>query len=176
MITNKNAGYQVTIDLDVFFDDFLKNPVDIPSDVWPIHERPNITVYHIRDDLKVIQERFQQDIKTEYRRSSSGNVHVRLTFQKEITILEGFLVRAWLADDLKRMRLDMKRYFSSESLLDMNRTFDQKCVGGVSHAAGPWIPLNVNITDLPQDAPAFVDYRAFSIIKNRNEGQARLAV
>ncbi len=174
MISNQNAGRQVTIDLDIFFEDYLKNPEDFPPDA---KDRPNVTIYHTRYALSELRKYFEmQDIKAEYRRSSSGNVHVRLTFPQDILVLDSFLARAWLADDLKRMRLDMMRYLSTGSLHEINRCFSEKCVGGVSHSAGPWIPLEYDISSLPHNDPAAIDYRAFMTLQNRNERQAKLVI
>jgi hypothetical protein len=177
MIPNLYAGQQLTIDLDVFFDDYIKNPEEFPVDS---KDRPNITIHHTRRQLsELIRHMEISGIKGEYRRSSSGNVHVRLTFDQDIyvlTVLDSFLIRAWLADDLMRLRLDMMRYVSTRSLHEINRCFSEKCVGGVSHSAGPWIPLEYDITTMSHNEPAVIDYRAFMVIRNRNEGQARLSI
>lgn len=76
-------------------------------------------------------------LKAYIRSSSSGNVHVKLIFGGTITVLDGFLIRAFLKDDVYRLSLDMARYYHTSDLDEINRCFDVKIDTEIKYA-GEW--------------------------------------
>jgi hypothetical protein len=137
LFDNRSVGSQVTIDLDVFFTNYIRSPDQVPPD-----ERIGINLFTTRDRIKILEKRVGMRIEAKYRRSSSGNVHVRLFFPCEVTVLDAFMIRAWMFDDQTRLALDMARYLKSNDLNEMNRCFDEKGDINGSKKAGPWIPID----------------------------------
>ena len=137
LFDNRSVGSQVTIDLDVFFINYIRSADQVPPD-----ERIGINLFTTRDRIKVLEKRVGMRIEAKYRRSSSGNVHVRLFLPCEVSVLDAFMIRAWMMDDQTRLALDMARYLKSNDLNEMNRCFDEKGDINGSKKAGPWIPID----------------------------------
>jgi hypothetical protein len=141
---NQSVGNQICIDWDLYFSDFLK--IAIPSTRTLIQEVEKHT------GLKAIAW---------YQESAKGNVHIGLRFNREISVLDAFMVRAFMADDSKRLRLDMARYMRTGSLYEMNRCFQHKIEVKEGQAtlmdAGPWIWLgDTDIVDPVPNARAII--------------------
>lgn len=129
---NQNVGNQICIDWDICFRDFLR--VAIPSTLVLIDE---------------VKKHIELEITAWYQESAKGNVHVGLRFNKDISVLDAFMIRAFMADDSKRLRLDMARYMKTGSLHEMNRCFQNKIEIRQGQAtlldAGPWIRLQLHV-------------------------------
>jgi hypothetical protein len=126
---NQSVGNQMCIDWDMYFTDFLK--FALPS---------------TRTLLNEAREIMKTPILAWYQESSNGHVHIGIRFDHNISVLDGFMVRAFLADDQQRLRLDMARYMKTGSLYEMNRCFQDKISIKDGQAslttAGPWIRLD----------------------------------
>jgi hypothetical protein len=126
---NKFIGRCVCVDWDLYFNDFLNTAMD-----------------YTRILVKKVEERTGREIESFYQESANGNVHVALRFNQSVTVLDAFLIRAWMGDDETRLRLDLARYFKTGSLHEMNRCFQSKIKlkGGQASlsSAGPWIRLD----------------------------------
>jgi hypothetical protein len=138
LFENRSVGNQVTVDLDVFFWNYIRFLEDIPED-----ERIGLNINATRERLRVLEMKLKINIRAMYRRSSSGNVHVRLFFPQEVSVLDAFMIRAWMFDDQTRLALDMARYLKSNDLNEMNRCFDEKGTVNGTKKAGEWIPIDV---------------------------------
>jgi hypothetical protein len=144
LFDNPSIGKFTTSDLDVWMEYFLRSQEDIPED-----EKPGITIGYIREQIIKLEARLNQPIYAEYRRSSSGHIHIRVTFPEEISAFDNFLLRTVLVDDLTRHHLDEKRYALWGSLNEINKCFDSKGeAGGKPRHSGPWIPLSVGLNEL----------------------------
>lgn len=136
---NQGIGKEVTVDLDTFFYYFVLPPTLIPE------ERQGITLKTVRERLKRIGSVIgDEPIIAFYRRSSNDHVHVRLRFLQDLSVLDGFMIRAFMLDDQTRLELDLARYLISGSLHEMNRCFDEKATVDGTKKAGPWIPLQAD--------------------------------
>ena len=156
----------VTIDLDVFFYYFVR-----PLSECPDEERPGITIGTVRDRLSRLTDKIGSDLSSsEYRRSSRGNVHVRLRFAYPISVLDGFMIRAWMMDDQTRLSLDLARYLMTDDLHEMNRCFDEKAESDGVKRAGPWIPLDMNRDEF--DGEILMDWNKY--ISGTSHGQTEL--
>jgi len=147
LFPNPSVGRFVTIDLDVWMEYFLRDQNQIPPD-----EKAGITIGFIRDQIVKIEGVLEQTIFCQYRRSSKGHIHLRLTFHDEITVFDAFLLRSCLFDDLTRHSLDERRYALWGSLHEMNKCFDHKAEKGKVYSSGPWIALNIGRDELTGDA------------------------
>lgn len=137
LFDNCSVGSQVTVDLDVFFQYYL-------LDNWITTDgRSGMTIHITRRKLGSLSEILGIKIPAKYRRSSNGNVHVRLFFHEEISVLDAFMIRAWMFDDQTRLSLDMARYLKTNDLNEMNRCFDEKGTVNGAKKAGEWIPIEV---------------------------------
>ena len=130
-------GNQICIDWDLYFSDFIR--LALPSTRTLINE--------VRQITKI-------GITAWYQESSNGNVHIGLRFDRDISVLDAFMIRAYLADDQQRLRLDMARYMKTGSLYEMNRCFQNKIALKDGQAslvnAGPWIRMDEpGIPELP---------------------------
>jgi hypothetical protein len=137
LFENCSVGNQVTIDLDVFIGYFLWQQGEEPEE-----GKLGITIYVIRDRLVRLEKKLNITIPAMYRRSSNGNVHVRLFFPEDVSVLDAFMARAWLFDDQTRLSKDLARYLITDDLNEMNRCFDEKGDINGSKKAGPWIPID----------------------------------
>jgi hypothetical protein len=134
---NRSIGKEVTVDLDTYFFYFVRPLSEVPDG-----EKQGITLLSVRERLKRLLERLSSnEVTVEYRRSSKDHVHVKLKFEKELSVLDGFMIRAWMLDDQTRLELDLARYLKTDDLNEMNRCFDEKAEAGEVKKAGPWIPL-----------------------------------
>jgi hypothetical protein len=166
---NQNIGHEVTVDLDTFFYFFVR-----PEREWPDGEKQGITLRSIRGRLDRMSTAVHEYPVTYYRRSSNDHVHVRLHFENEITVLDAFMIRAWLFDDQTRLSLDLARYLSTGSLHEMNRCFDEKAtINGVKQA-GPWIPIHVSRDQYVSDI--LDDWDQYLSRWTRGQGQRPLII
>lgn len=133
---NRHIGKEITVDLDVYFQYFVRSSSDTPED-----EKQGIIMSTIQDRLKRMNKTVRDPFTAYYRRSSNDHVHMKLIFEHDVTVLDGFMIRAWLFDDQTRLSLDLARYLISGSLHEMNRCFDEKATTNGIKKAGPWIPI-----------------------------------
>lgn len=140
---NQPVGKEVTVDLDVWFWSFIR-----PYDEVPDGCKPGFTLTSIRKRLERLEDKVGLRIKSYYRRSSNGHVHVKLVFKNEVAVLDAFMIRAWMLDDKQRLELDLARYLITSSLHEMNRCFDEKATdtGGIKQS-GPWIDIDIDRKD-----------------------------
>ena len=139
LFNNQSVGNSVTVDLDILFDEFVRELEEIPE-----KDRPGFTREAVISRIMMIENAIQQETNHSlYRRSSNGHVHLRLFFDQEISVLDAFLIRATLWDDRTRLALDEARYLLTGSLHEMNRCFDEKADGEGIKIAGPWISIHV---------------------------------
>lgn len=108
-IANRQTGNEIVIDYDIFFVDF-----------------EIIAIPYTNKLLSELETHLGTKISAAYRRSSSGNTHVRLTFPESLTVLEGFEIRMFMGDCQDRIRLDMIRYLRTQDIFDINKAFDTK--------------------------------------------------
>lgn len=135
---NRSVGNMITVDLDVFFDDFVREQEEIPEKERPGFTRDSVVLRMMRIE-GIIQE---EVVRAEYRRSSNGHVHFRAVLSRELSVLDAFIMRATFWDDQQRLALDMARYLFTGSLHEINRCFDEKATFEGVKVAGPWIPLH----------------------------------
>jgi hypothetical protein len=167
LFENRSVGKIITIDLDVFFWSFVR-----PLEEVPENDRPGLTLNAIRIRLARLEKRVGLVIPASYRRSSGGHVHVRLSMPCEVSVLDAFLIRAWLFDDKTRLQLDEARYLMTGSLHEMNRCFDIKATVKGVNSSGPWIPLDVDRDQFTGNV--LEDYRDY-LVKRVNDRQQQLA-
>jgi len=121
-------GNTITLDIDIFVDD------------WLLLEKERF-LKRIED----LEDRFKTKVQAWYRNSSNNNVHVKIEFDKPLSMLECLLFRAWFDDDQTLLFIDMKRYFKTMDKVNrFMRRFD--CKGKINDAgeyeithAGSWI-------------------------------------
>jgi hypothetical protein len=148
LFNNQPVGNSITVDLDIFFDDFVRELEEIPE-----KDRPGFTRHAVITRIMMIENAIQQEIQRSlYRRSSNGHVHLRLYLCQEVSVLDAFLIRATLWDDRTRLALDEARYLLTGSLHEMNRCFDEKADGEGVKRAGPWISLHSGKDRLHEEA------------------------
>lgn len=125
-------GDEITLDIDIFVDDWLLLAKD-----------------GFIDKIMNIEEKFQVRIEVMYRESCHRNVHIKLKFPQVLNMFEVLLFRAWLDDDQTLLYLDMKRYFK---LMDAEHHFMRRfdCKGTINEQgqmeitkAGPWRALAI---------------------------------
>lgn len=125
---------EVYIDIDVKFESFKQ-----------------LNVYQlIKQNVSVIREKFG-DFDIWMRKSSSGNVHMRLDFyfDRDLTVLEHFQVRSMMHDDIYRIGIDLRR-LTLQGENEINRIFDMKAKNGKIYRASPWILVDYNL-DFKED-------------------------
>ncbi len=148
LFDNPPFGNYVTVDLDFWFEYFIRPKSEVPEG-----ELHGFTRYTIQERITELENVIQESIYAEYRRSSSGNVHLRLIFPHRISVMDGFLIRSILFDDLTRNSLDMARYALWHSLNEIHKCFDRKGMAADStKVAGPWIPMTKGRDDLEGEA------------------------
>jgi hypothetical protein len=81
------------------------------------------------------------DCEVWIRESSTGKVHLKLLWERDIGMLDQMQIRALLADDVYRLVLDLKRSWKHPE--EANRIFDEKYVDGMLHKAGEWKKLPI---------------------------------
>lgn len=125
---------------------------------------------HTHTLIQTVRDKTGCQIEAYYQESASGNVHLGLRFDSEISVLDAFLIRGWMGDDETRLRLDMARYLKTGSLLEMNRCFEHKIKirnGQVTlKSAGPWIRF-------PRIDSQGTTAEAHTVISNMQEERAR---
>ena len=172
---NQYIGKCVCIDWDLFYEDFFGRGAY------------RYAIALIRNLLGFMGLE-PQDIDVFYQRSPNGNVHLAIRFPQSLSVLDGFMIRAWMSDDAHRLKMDLGRYARTGSLYEMNRCFQAKIhvkdgIGTQSNA-GEWIRLNISETEgLPTatEAHTFIEDRVDECrsIKHgkkvTDDGQARLS-
>jgi hypothetical protein len=73
------------------------------------------------------------------RESASGKVHLKIDFIGDLQLLDTFIIRSLLADDVYRLVMDLKRCFDKPG--ETNRIFDEKWTDGQVKKAGEWKKL-----------------------------------
>jgi len=172
MFENGDIGNAVTVDLDTYFYYFVRPSEEVPTD-----ERPGIS-------LSLMQERINRMYEytgyrptvMEYRRSSNDHVHLRLVFENPVSVLDGFMIRAWMLDDQTRLSLDLARYLKTRSLHEMNRCFDEKATVDGIKRAGPWIPMGWSVAQYHRHSSLFDDWQAYLARWNTETHQKKLQV
>ena len=139
LFLNQNVGDSITVDLDVWFWQFVRPLEEVPPDV-----KAGITLLSVRNRLERLENKLDFEIPAYYRRSSKGHVHVKLKLREDITVLDAFMIRAWMLDDQTRLELDLSRYLLTGSLHEINRCFDEKATCAGILKSGPWISLDTN--------------------------------
>ena len=136
ILLNLEVGKYVCIDWDIFFKDFEQGAIPYTASL----------LRFARKRLKQLNHDQDIPFTAYYQRSASDNVHLKLKFDIPLTILDAFLIRAWMGDDRTRLQLDAARYFRNGSLHEMNQCFDHKIKHDgqqfVVRAAGKWIRLD----------------------------------
>ena len=119
---------ELYVDIDQDFDKFLKSR----------------TFRYIKENWKYVTDIIGKYIWSEhfdvflyYRRSSSGNVHLKLEIPDNVEILDQFQIRALLHDDPWRIGIDLRR-LAIQGQSEINRIFEMKVKDGVVHRVGEW--------------------------------------
>jgi hypothetical protein len=73
-----------------------------------------------------------------FRRSSGGNIHIKLMGETDISLFDSLCIRAYLGDDPKRIACDLRRYYHTKEESKTGRCFDEKYIDGVLFMAGGW--------------------------------------
>ena len=113
---------ELYIDIDQDFNKFLKSR----------------TFGYIKENWKYVKGILKMsEIPLFYRRSSSGNVHLKLEIPDNIPVLDQFQIRALLHDDPWRIGIDLRR-LAVQGEHEINRIFEMKVKDGVVHKVGEW--------------------------------------
>ena len=116
----------IYIDIDMDYDRFPK------SKTWEL----------IQKNLPVIEENYGT-FDLYIRRSSSGHVHLWLAFKiivKDVEILDHFVIRSLMHDDIFRIGIDLRRLFY-QGPGEINRIFEMKYKNGMKHEVGKWVSV-----------------------------------
>lgn len=116
----------IYIDIDLDYDRFPK------SKTWEL----------IKKNLPVIEENYGT-FDLYIRRSSSGHVHLWLAFKiivKDVEILDHFVIRSLMHDDIFRIGIDLRRLFY-QGPGEINRIFEMKYKNGMKHEVGKWVSV-----------------------------------
>ena len=76
------------------------------------------------------------------RRSAFGNTHVKIELKKPVTEYELMKTRAYLRDDVYRLKMDLMRAYRK---MRVNRLWDSKVEDGKLKKAGEWVKVRQNI-------------------------------
>lgn len=98
----------------------------------------------IKQNIPIIKNQFG-NFEIWIRRSSSGNVHLRLNFDRDLSVLEHFQVRSLMHDDIYRIGIDLRR-LAIQGENEINRIFEMKVKNGVVYKVGPWIDISEMMT------------------------------
>lgn len=141
LFKNPHFSNEITVDIDSYFFYFVRPKSEQPSD-----EKQGITLDFIKQRLKIMNEILSENAPRYvfYRRSSNDHAHVKLVFYDDVTVLDGFMIRAFLMDDQTRLSLDLARYLKTADLHEMNRCFDEKATVSGVKKSGPWIHISVD--------------------------------
>jgi hypothetical protein len=89
-----------------------------------------------QDRLKVFIEENDNISEIFWRYSSRGKgIHLKIILKRQVSVLENFMYRAQLEDDIYRIKADLVRYASGK---EINRLWDAKIVKGEEFYAGEW--------------------------------------
>ena len=129
-------GKVLYVDIDQDFKLFLK------SRTWEyVKENWTYVINIISNCIDAIEIK----IPLWYRKSSSGNVHLKLVVPSEMSVLDQFKIRALLHDDPWRMGIDLRR-LAIQGEEEINRIFEMKVKNGVVYKVGPWIDISEMMT------------------------------
>ena len=130
-------GYEeLYIDIDQDFDKFLKSRTfGYIKENWKY-------VTDIIGKYIILPEFFS--ISLWYRRSSSGNVHLKLTIPYNMEILDQFQIRALLHDDPWRIGIDLRR-LAIQGQSEINRIFEMKVKDGKVFRVGEWRDISSEV-------------------------------
>ena len=115
--------FELTLDWDIEYADMDK------SVSW------NILKKYVKD-LKAHNDY----VEVYKRRSSSGNTHIKLRYDYELSTLKIYQLRALLRDDIYRLRLDLIRDYNND---ETNRLWDFKIKNGEILVASDWERVEV---------------------------------
>jgi hypothetical protein len=90
----------------------------------------------IRKNLPEIEKKFGQ-FQLWIRRSSSGHVHMRIDLSEGVGVLDHFVIRSLMHDDIFRIGIDLRRLFY-QGAGEINRIFEMKFKNGIRHEVGKW--------------------------------------
>lgn len=110
---------EITLDWDLLYDD-VKSSVS-----WSV--------------LKKFVSKIPWTRQILIRKSSNGNVHVKIILNRNVTLLEQFEIRAVLRDDVSRIRLDLLRLWEMHE--DIERLWDAKLTADEIKVAGDWLTV-----------------------------------
>jgi hypothetical protein len=130
LFENIVIGKEITLDIDLFVEDWI-----------------NLEEENFLNKLGDFENRFEIRTTVYYRESSHKNVHIKIEFPNDLSMLDVLLLRAWFDDDRTLLIIDMKRYFKSMDAVNrFMRRFD--CKGKINDSgeyeinhAGPWMVL-----------------------------------
>jgi hypothetical protein len=117
---------EVNIDIDVNYDKFVL------SDHWQNLRYRIFGVYGLSSVY--------------IRRSSSGNVHIRVKVRQDLPLLARLCLRAYLDDDPARLACDLDRFYRTGRADTTDRCFNTKysCSQRVIKTAGVWQRVRKN--------------------------------
>ena len=98
----------------------------------------------IKQNIPIIKNQFG-NFEVWIRRSSSGNVHLRLNFDRDLSVLEHFQVRSLMHDDIYRIGIDLRR-LTLQGENEINRIFEMKAKNGVIYRVGLWEDITLEMT------------------------------
>lgn len=116
----------IYIDIDLDYDRFGM------SKTWEL----------IRKNLPEIEKKYGT-FDLYIRKSSSGHVHLWLAFKiivKDVEILDHFVIRSLMHDDIFRIGIDLRRLFY-QGPGEINRVFEMKYKNGMKHEVGKWVSV-----------------------------------
>lgn len=130
LFENVIIGQEITLDIDIFVDDWIE-----------------LQQESFLNKLKGVEDRLDVHTRILFRESSHKNVHIKIEFNRDLTMLDVLLLRAWFDDDQTLLFIDMKRYFKTmDGVNRFMRRFD--CKGQIKdngeyeiNHAGPWVLL-----------------------------------
>lgn len=113
---------EIYVDIDQSFETFN-------SSRTAMFIRANVVLYNSRGNNKID--------RIDIRRSSSGNVHLKIFLNLPVDFLGMMVLRSLMHDDVYRMAIDLRRsYFQGEQ--ETNRIFSSKWKDGKEYRAGEW--------------------------------------
>lgn len=112
----------ITIDIDENYDE------------WYNSNAFKTAVTKIRDKMRGVKAAW-------VRRSSSNHVHIKIDFDRDLSLFQSFCHRAFMDDDPHRLACDLDRFYRTEKLENTGRCFDQKYTKGKVKTAGVWMKI-----------------------------------
>lgn len=94
---------------------------------------------YLLDSARVLIDHIPWVFARFIRKSSNGNVHLKIYFRSDISLFDSLLIRAYLGDDPKRLACDLRRFYLTRLEVKTGRCFDEKYQDGELHTAGPWV-------------------------------------